>query len=161
MYIVTEITRWRHIRKITSIMKKSITLLLFLIVSTFANAQEFDKVLYEAFDADDVEFLSASISDANECLDVKGTGYSPLALAIKFNAQKYFNHLLKDQSIDLDKSCGGKSALQYTAKYGKLDMLKELLKAGADPKSQYKGRTALDYAKKYKQQEVVDFLNKM
>lgn len=142
-------------------MKTLITLILVLFMSAL-HAQELTKDTYLAFKNDNVSALKSQIAgqDVNSCLDVKDSAYTLLGLAIKMEATASLDYLIAQKGIDLDKACTGKTPLLYTAKYGHLDMMKSLLAAGADPKITNKGRTLLDYAKKYKQQEIVDFLLK-
>ncbi len=142
-------------------MKTLITLILVLFMSAL-HAQELTKDTYLAFKNDNVSALKSQITgqDVNSCLDVKDSAYTLLGLAIKMEATASLDYLIAQKGIDLDKACTGKTPLLYTAKYGHLDMMKSLLAAGADPKITNKGRTLLDYAKKYKQQEIVDFLLK-
>jgi ankyrin repeat protein len=48
----------------------------------------------------------------------------------------------------------------YTVKYGNLDFAKLLLENGANKKAiSNKGNTALDYAKKYDQKELIKILD--
>ena len=75
------------------------------------------------------------------------------------NASKCFDYLLDQENIDLDKTCSSKTAAQYTAKYGNLEMLKKLKNKGADLSSSTNNRSALDYAKKYKQKEIIKYLS--
>jgi len=52
-----------------------------------------------------------------------------------------------------------KTPLMYAAKYGHLDIAKLLLKSGAKKDLlSPKGKTALDYAKKYEQEAIISFL---
>ncbi len=144
-------------------MNKFLSIFLFLCIVTISNAQEFTKDMYLAFKNDNVSALKSHVdlTQINECFDIKGNPYTLLAVSIKFKSTSIFNHLLSQEKIDLEKTCGGKSALQYAAKYGHLDMLKTLIKKGAITKATPNGRTALDYAKKYKQQEVIDYLSSL
>lgn len=142
-------------------MKTIITLTLVLFIGAM-NAQELTKDTYLAFKNDNVSALKSQINgqELNACLDVKGAAYTLLGLAIKTNATACLDYLLTQENIDLDKACTGKTPLLYTAKYGHLEMMKSLLAAGADPKISNQGRNLLDYAKKYEQQEIIDFLQK-
>ena len=127
-----------------------------------SNAQEFTKDMYLAFKNDNVSALKSHIDleQINECFDVKGSPYTLLAISVKFKSTSIFKHLLSQEKIEIEKNCGGKSIIQYTAKYGHLEMFKALIEKGAKAKKAApNGRTALDYAKKYKQQEIIDYLS--
>ena len=141
-------------------MKKSIAICLFLFAIAFTQAQELTKDTYLAFKNDDVGSLKSQLieSNLNNCYDVKGNSYSLLAVAIKMKATDCLSHLLLQEEVDVNKSCSGKTPLMYTAKYGQLDMLKALLNADADRSLKNNGHDVLDYAKKYKQQAIVNYL---
>lgn len=143
-------------------MNKILSIFLFLSIITVSNAQELTKDLYLAFKNDNASALKShvGVKQINECFDVKGSPYTLLAVSIKFKSASIFNHLLSQENIDIEKNCGGKSALQYAAKYGHLDMFKALVENGAKAKKvAINGRSALDYAKKYKQQEIIDYVS--
>jgi ankyrin repeat protein len=145
-------------------MKKILSIFLFLSISIASNAQELTKDMYLAFKNDNVSALKShmDVSQLNECFDVKGNSYTLLAISIKFKSNAIFKDLLSQEKIDLETNCGSKSALQYAAKYGHLDMLKTLVEKGAKAKKVApNGKTALDYAKKYKQQEIIDYLSSL
>jgi ankyrin repeat protein len=94
----------------------------------------------------------------NTCFEAANSDYTLLALTIKLNAADCFQYLL-ERKADLEKSCTGKTPLMYAVKYGNLDMTKALIEAGA--KLDFvnaSGRTALDYAIKYEQKEIYDYL---
>jgi ankyrin repeat protein len=141
-------------------MKKSIALCLFLFTIVYTQAQEITKDTYLAFKNDNVSALKSQLdmTQLNECYAVKDSSYALLALAIKMNATNSLSHLLSQEGIDVNKACSGKTPLMYTAKYGKLEMLKMLLNAGANRKLQNEGQDVLAYAKKYKQQKIVNYL---
>ncbi|WP_299674496.1 ankyrin repeat domain-containing protein [uncultured Dokdonia sp.] len=143
-------------------MNKFLSIFLFLSIVTITRAQEFNKDMYLAFKNDNVSALKSHVdtSQMNECFDIKGNPYTLLAVSIKFKSAAIFKYLLSQEKVDLEQTCGGKSAIQYAAKYGHLEMLKTLIEKGAiSKKAAPNGRTALDYAKKYKQQEIIDYLS--
>lgn len=141
-------------------MKTSITIFLFLCTISFLQAQEITKDTFLAFKNDNVSSLKSQLEPAqlNECYAVKDSSYALLAMAIKMKATDCLAHLLSQEGVDVDKTCGGKTPLMYAAKYNQLEMLKSLLNAGADRSIEKKGSTALDYAKKYKHQDIIHFL---
>lgn len=92
------------------------------------------------------------------CYENKETSYSLLALAIKTDRPKVFQKLL-DSNVDLEKVCDGKTPLMFAVKYGKIDFTKKLLEKGAKKETKTdRGYTALDYAKKYDQKEIIILL---
>lgn len=143
-------------------MKQIFTSTLCIFSFAFITAQSISKDMYLAFKSDNVSALTSHTAtyETNACFDVKDTQYILLALSVKMNATKCFDYLLNKEDVDVNKTCGGKTASQYTAKYAKLEMLKKLKKAGADLSSAVNGRSVLDYAKKYKQEEIVAYLSK-
>jgi len=121
-------------------MKQSLTITLCLFSFAFLTAQDLTKDIFLAFKGDNVSALKSQLS-------------------IKTNAFNCFSYLLASKNLDLNKTCGGKTAAQYTAKYGNLEMLKQLNEAGAEFSNKINGRSVLDYAKKYKQDEIISFLS--
>ncbi|WP_409017709.1 ankyrin repeat domain-containing protein [Chryseobacterium sp. 2987] len=89
---------------------------------------------------------------------MENTSYSLLSLAIKMNSKEVFQKLLEEKA-NLESVCDGKTPLMFAAKYGNTEMAKKLLAAGAqkDTKTE-RGYTALDYAKKYDEPEVIKIL---
>ena len=134
-------------------MKLIFTLALTL-MSYFGYAQKINDNIKDAFKADDSEMLLTALKDEklsiNDCFDIEGSSYSLFALAIKMERKNIFNTLISNKA-ELNKVCADKTPLMYAAKYGKLEMAKTLVKAGANLKAVNKdNETALDYAKKYK-----------
>ena len=87
-------------------------------------------------------------------------GYTPLCAAVKYQQLEIINFLIKAE-VDLNKISNAKTPLMYAAKYGHLEIVKLLLQRGAKQEIKSpKGRTALDYAKKYEQETIVNFLQK-
>ena len=134
-----------------------------LLLSTLLNAQSLSKELYNATKSNNVTALKKQLNNSqiNDCLTLyPNKDYTVLSLAIKANAQQNFKYLLSQKEIDINKNCNGKTPAQYAAKYGHLDMLKQLIAKGADLTSKINGRSTLDYAKKYKQEHIVTYLSK-
>lgn len=132
---------------------------LFFMISCLTSAVA-QKELQEIFESDDTVLLASYLekADVNECLPIS-SGYSLLALSIKFDAKNIFNDLITKHKADLNLICSDKSPLMYTAKYGHLDMTEMLLKAGVDHRAKSKkGKTAYDYALKYEHKSIADLL---
>ncbi len=142
-------------------MKLLFTFTICIFSFTFLTAQELTKDTFLAFKADNVSSLKSHISDKdlNACFEVNEAQYTLLSISIKMGASKCFEYLLNQETIELNKTCGGKTAAQYTAKYGKLEMLKQLKKAGANLSNTINDKSVLDYAKKYKQEEIITYLS--
>lgn len=129
-----------------------------LFVSTLSFAQQINDEIKRAFKADDADALLAEVKTQkitiNDCFDIEEASYTLLSLSIKMNKPNIFNKLI-EQKANLNKICSDKTPLMYTAKYGQLDFAKTLIKAGADNNiKNEEGRTALDYAVKYKNTEL-------
>lgn len=140
---------------------KSITLLLSLFLSTFVFSQELTKELYTTIKEDNTRQLEKMISSdrIDACFQRSETSYCLLSLAIKTNSISCFT-LLLDKGANTETNCTGKSPLMYATKYGKLDFAKKLIEKGAKVNAKNeRGRTALDYAKKYEQQELIEYLS--
>jgi len=142
-------------------MKQVFIITLCLFSFAFITAQTLSKDTYLAFKNDNASGLKNNINtdDINICYDIKDSQYTLLTISIKMNASACFDYLLNKENIDLNKTCSGKTASQYTAKYGNLEMLKKLEESGADFSSSINGRSVLDYAKKYEQKEIITYLS--
>lgn len=96
--------------------------------------------------------------DINQCLKAENNSYTLLALAIKMKSVNILQKLI-DQKADLEKMCDGKTPLMFAAKYGDVATAKKLLENGAKKETRTeKGFTALDYAEKYNQPEMIRLL---
>jgi ankyrin repeat protein len=138
-------------------MKFVITIAL-LFVNSIGFTQTVTPTLKDAFKDDNSAALMANLKDqkatVNDCFEIEGSSYSLLALAIRMEKPNIFNALMENKA-DLNKVCSDKNPLMYAAKYGKLEIAKALVKAGADLKLVNKeGKTALDYAVKYEKKEL-------
>ena len=125
------------------------------------NAQQLNSPIKRALEADDSTALVSAVKEAqyqlDDCFDVEGYGYTLLAISIKMNKAAVFSYLI-GKKITLNKICKDKSALMFATKYGKLDMVKALVNAGADIKQlSDEKETALDYAVKYKQVAIEEY----
>tara|TARA_A100000171_G_C2139849_1_gene154083 strand:+ start:10341 stop:10691 length:351 start_codon:yes stop_codon:yes gene_type:complete len=113
---------------------KTTLLLLILAFTLSLQAQELSKEIYTAFKDDTVATLqkASQYQNLNICYEAENSSYSLLSLSIKTNAENCFTQLLSEKEIDLNLACTGKTPLHYAAKYGRLEMLKKLIDAGAD-----------------------------
>ncbi|RZL44059.1 MAG: ankyrin repeat domain-containing protein [Pedobacter sp.] len=141
---------------------KLILTLTFSLLSYIGYAQTATPNIKDAFKADDYEILAKELKaeklTVNDCLDVEGSSYSFFALAIRMDKTKIFDSLIANKA-DLEKTCADKTPLMYASKYGKLEMAIALIKAGANLKATNKeGKTALDYAKRYKMSDLEAYL---
>ncbi|WP_378179519.1 ankyrin repeat domain-containing protein [Aquimarina sp. SS2-1] len=139
---------------------KSIILLLSLLFSASMFSQELTKELYTTIKNDNVVKLEKMINldTIDSCFQRSDTSYCLLSLAIKTNSTGCFQ-LLLDKGVNTETNCTGKSPLMYATKYGKIDFAKKLIENGAKVNAKNKrGHTAMDYAKKYEQQELIDYL---
>lgn len=117
----------------------------------------------EAVEANSVRnfegYLYQNGNDINQCVEVKGSAYHLLVVALKAQSHGLFDHILKNEDIDLTTICADKTILQYAVKYGEVSHIQKLLAAGADPQQlSIKGKSALDYAKKYEKSVIAGIL---
>jgi len=142
---------------------KKLILGLFLILPflNFAQSNKNLELLSAILKHDDAKSMSQFITagnDVNECYAVKESSYSPLVMSIKFGSKNVFDECLKS-GADLNQICADKTPLMYAIKYEEIDFFHALLKAGADvQKTSKKGKTAADYAKKYGQEGLLEYL---
>lgn len=132
----------------------------FLFIFGAAYAQELTTEQKQILKFDNTARLSELIGnqDINQCFKTENNSYTLLALAIKMKSMNIFQKLI-DQKVDLEKMCDGKTPLMFAAKYGDVAMAKKLLENGAKRETRTeKGLTALDYAKKYNQPEIIKLL---
>lgn len=140
---------------------KYLALLLLISIPLFLSAQSIDKEVYIFMNDDDTAAFENYIkagNDIDQCMVLQSSAYSFLTLAIKIKSQKIFAKCIT-LGADLEKICTDKTPLMYAVKYDQADMVIALLKAGVnrDQKSN-KGRTAMDYAKKYEMPHLAKLL---
>lgn len=136
------------------------SLLLFIAISV--SSQEIPSKIKLALKNDNSRALKKELTkeNINKCYETGNSSYSLLILSIKTNSKECFNLLIKKKA-NLNKDCSGKTPLIYTAQNGRIEMAKRLIKKGADSKIKYKGRTALMYAKKYKEIALIEYLERL
>lgn len=140
-------------------MKKTLFAMLFVFCGLIS-AQELNSGQKQILKFDNVARFSDLVNgeSINSCLRTENNAYTLLALAIKMKSVNIFQKLI-DNKADLEKICDGKTPLMFAAKYGDVAMAKKLLENGAKKETVTdKGFTALDYAKKYNQPELIKLL---
>jgi ankyrin repeat protein len=145
-------------------MKIKLTFLL-LFIAYCSQAQQLSNPMKNALKADDPKSLLLAVKEQghkiDDCFEIESVQYSLLALAIKMEKPVIFKALL-DQKVRLNQICSDKSPLMFAAKYGKLAMVKALVEAGAAVKlTSAENKSALDYAIKYQQKEVENYLGSL
>ncbi|MDQ1097761.1 MULTISPECIES: ankyrin repeat domain-containing protein [Chryseobacterium] len=139
---------------------KNLLFIAFFMLSKLFYAQELNNDQIQILKFDNTARFADLLDgqNINQCFNVNETSYNLLALAIKMKSVNIFQKLI-DEKADLEKICDGKSPLMFAAKYGDLKMVKKLLESGAKKETKNnKGLTALDYAKKYNQPELIKLL---
>ncbi|WP_246501298.1 ankyrin repeat domain-containing protein [Cloacibacterium caeni] len=142
-------------------MNKLIFSAFMLLFSLASYAQQITPEIKIMFKNDDISNFDKIINkeNINKCYLIEEFSYSLLALSIKMNKPNVFKKLINEKA-NLDLICDDKTPLMYTVKYGNLDFAKLLLENGANKKAiSNKGNTALDYAKKYDQKELIKILD--
>ena len=132
-----------------------------LLFSLASYAQQITPEIKMMLKNDDISNFDKIINKEhiNKCYPIEEFSYSLLALSIKMNKPNVFKKLINEKA-NLDLICDDKTPLMYTVKYGNLDFAKLLLENGANKKAiSNKGNTALDYAKKYDQKELIKILD--
>ncbi len=142
-------------------MNKLIFSAFMLLFSLASYAQQITPEIKMMFKNDDISNFDKIINkeNINKCYPIEEFSYSLLVLSIKMNKPNVFKKLINEKA-NLDLICDDKTPLMYTVKYGNLDFAKLLLENGANKKAiSNKGNTALDYAKKYDQKELIKILD--
>tara|TARA_R110002073_G_scaffold108336_3_gene243421 strand:+ start:88595 stop:89773 length:1179 start_codon:yes stop_codon:yes gene_type:complete len=95
----------------------------------------------------------------NTCFDIEEQyAVNYLALSIENNSFTSLQYFV-EKGADIELACFDKTSLMYAVKYGRFEMVKYLLAKGADiNKVSVEGKTAFDYAIKYKHPEIETFL---
>ncbi len=136
---------------------------LLFVVTSLAVAQSVPDDIKSAIKGDNAVKFSKLVTDdnINVCYDTGNSNYTLLALTIKYEANECFK-ILVTKKANSEKACASKTPLMYAVKYGQLSMVKALVKAGADYKTENgRGQNATYYAKKYDQKEIYDYLKEL
>lgn len=137
-------------------------LTLFFFINSFSYSQNINESIKMNIETENIEELIKELKKQNysldECFKLKEKPYSLFAIAIKLEKYKLFDFLV-EQNADVNKICEDKSPLMYAVKYGNITFVKKLVMAGANVKLENEERkTAIDYAKKYDQKEILEYL---
>ena len=141
--------------------KYIITILICAFFSNLVKAQQQSDDVRAILQKDDVEKLSQllRITSIDSCYQ---NMYTMLSMSIQSKAPKCFDLLMK-KNADPNISCDYKAPVFLVCKYGDLNMLKKLEKKGANlipPK--YEGKyTLLEYAQKYNNQPIINYLKSL
>ncbi|MCL5246761.1 ankyrin repeat domain-containing protein [Cellulophaga sp. 20_2_10] len=139
---------------------KTLFFTILLIISTYASAQEINSDLKSALESDNVTELKKHLTakDLDKCYKLDDTEYSVLTLSIKLNAKSCFTELIA-QNASVEKTCNNKTPFMYAAKYNRLAMAKDLVKAGVQIRVRNSDKqSALDFAKKYERKEFIAYI---
>jgi len=141
---------------------KSYFLLIFIFWASISNAQKITENMKVGFETNTASLILSELKSnqvsINECFGVNDKSYSLLTIAIKLDKMDVLKALIQEKA-DVNKICEDKSPLMYAVKYGRLDMVKLLVGAGATINlKNSEGKTALDYAIKYQQKEIEEYL---
>lgn len=146
---------------------KNLIVLFLLLFATNSYCQELPGSLESALSNDDSLSLSRIVSPSNidDCYKSNLWAYTAVSLAVRYGASNCLD-LLLSFNADVNKVCDGYlPPLMFAAKYGRLAMVKKLIKAGADVSFVYHGEytpadglNALAYAEKFQQSEVAEYL---
>jgi len=137
-------------------MKLFITSSLFLIVTISGMAQTNLEIAILQGDTVSLQSFFETEKDIND-LHIR-SDYTCLNFAVKTNQIEIVQWLLENEA-NPDVISNGKSALMYAAKYSRLEIAKLLLEHSANKDLRNaKERSAMDYARKYEQKELYQFL---
>lgn len=139
---------------------KTLFFTILLVISTYASAQEINSDIKSVLETDNVTELKKQITskNINSCFKLEESEYTLLTLSIKLNAKSCFAELIA-QNANVEKTCNNKTPFMYTAKYNRLAMAKDLVKAGVQIRVRNSDKqSALDFAKKYESKEIIEYI---
>ena len=111
----------------------------------------------------DNSLIMLLIENGADIFDFDNEGVSIFDMAITYDNKELVEYLLKE-GVSLNKTQRRSkfTPLMCACCYGRVEIVKLLIKNGADPKqSDYKGLTALDFAKKMNKKSVVNVLESL
>lgn len=139
---------------------KTLFFTILLVVSTYASAQEINSDIKSVLETDNVTELKKQITskNINSCFKLEESEYTLVTLSIKLNAKSCFAELIA-QNASVEKTCNNKTPFMYAAKYNRLAMAKDLVKAGVQIRVRNSDKqSALDFAKKYERKEFIAYI---
>lgn len=135
-----------------------LSLLVILTISTLGVSAQTVHPILKAVKKGDLATIKTAVKIGKDLNQKFEPGYTPLCAAVKYQQLEIINYLLQID-VDLHKMSNHKTPLMYAAKYGHLEIVKLLLQHGVNKNTKNpKGRTALDYARKYEQDAIIKFL---
>jgi len=101
------------------------------------------------------------INKINNCFETEFETSTYLTIAIHEGSLKSLKFFIA-QGADVEKVCENKTPLMYAVKYGSMEMTEYLIEQGANVNFvSVKGKTALDYAIQYEQENIIPYLQKL
>ncbi|MEM8524372.1 MAG: ankyrin repeat domain-containing protein [Bacteroidota bacterium] len=124
--------------------------------------QELSASLKEAIKEDNVSMLKKNLieEDLNVCYPTGKKSYTLLMLATKVKAIHCAKYLAK-KSIDIDQVCMDKTALMYAVESDNLELVKILVKEGADAKKESGDWSAIDFAVSHRHHAIRQYFNSL
>lgn len=140
-------------------------ILIFVFVNLLAfnsYSQELTSELKEAITQDNVTELKKALigQDINACYPSGKKTYTLLMLGTKIKQIHAVRYLAK-KSADVDQVCVDKTALMYAVEGDNLEVVKTLVKAGADAKKKVNGWSAVDLAVAHKHTDIRNYFNSL
>ncbi|MEL6943669.1 MAG: ankyrin repeat domain-containing protein, partial [Bacteroidota bacterium] len=117
--------------------------------------------LKEAIKQDNVAQLKQALDDGkdmNTCYSSGKKTYTLLMLATKIKSFQITKYLAK-KSKNIDQICIDKTALMYAVESGDLELVKILVRAGADAKKEIGDWSAIDLAVAYRHTDIKHYFN--
>lgn len=126
-------------------MKKAIFIVA-LCLGTLASAQSLTMDLTKALKNDDTTAINNLVSDANKdtCYEVGKSTSSLAHLAIQMGSADILEFLIQEKKINVDNNCSNSTLLMTAVKMQRPNLVKVLIKAGADKSVSINGVTAMD-----------------
>jgi ankyrin repeat protein len=141
-------------------MMKKVLFILALILAGTASAQDLTREMTIALKNDSPRDLEVLVNDANknECFQAGTRKSTLLQLAVQMNSGDVIVYLVDRAKVNVDQACNDNTPLMWAAKFGKSNVVKSLLNAGADKSLTVDGKTALDLAKENGDQATIKLL---
>jgi ankyrin repeat protein len=140
-------------------MKKTLIILAFLIAGT-ASAQELTREITIALKDNNLTALKPLVNKTNKsaCLTYGKRTSTLLQLAVQMNSNEIVSYLATEAKSNLNETCDDMTPLMWAAKFGRTEIAKTLIKAGADTSVTVDGKTAKNIALENKHNEIAALL---